>query len=139
MSDALLLEMGRRMLPIPRLIWDQVFRRSARADLSFMSVEHHSVRNFVVGELLNTGRPLSPEDISKGLRSREDLHDRPGPHIPEPQVVLILEELERHMTFLFRNAQGEVTWAYPVTVEPTPHRVPLCTPSGVQRGQAYAA
>ena len=31
------------------------------------------------------------------------------------------------MTFLFRNSQGAVTWAYPVTVEPTPHRVAFST------------
>jgi len=27
------------------------------------------------------------------------------------------------MTYLYRNARGEVTWAYPVTVDHTPHRV----------------
>ena len=27
------------------------------------------------------------------------------------------------MTFLFRNPLGEVTWAYPVTVDTTPHPI----------------
>ena len=27
------------------------------------------------------------------------------------------------MTFLFRNPAGDVTWAYPVTVDQTPHQV----------------
>jgi len=27
------------------------------------------------------------------------------------------------MTFLYRNVAGNVVWAYPVTVEQTPHRV----------------
>ena len=27
------------------------------------------------------------------------------------------------MTFLYRNERGEVTWAYPVTVAQTPHRL----------------
>jgi hypothetical protein len=38
------------------------------------------------------------------------------------------------MTFLFRNEEGAVTWAYPVTVERTPHRVSLSTGE-----QVYAA
>lgn len=29
--------------------------------------------------------------------------------------------------FLFRNSEGEVTWAYPVTVEKTPHSVTFGT------------
>jgi hypothetical protein len=43
------------------------------------------------------------------------------------RVVTILEDLERHMTFLFRNEQGEVVWAYPVTAETTRHLVTLST------------
>ncbi len=35
--------------------------------------------------------------------------------------------LEKHMTFVFRNEQGAVTWAYPVTVDRTPHRVAFST------------
>jgi hypothetical protein len=31
------------------------------------------------------------------------------------------------MTFVCRNAQGAVVWAYPVTVEPTPHRATFST------------
>jgi hypothetical protein len=27
------------------------------------------------------------------------------------------------MTFVFRNGQGAVVWAYPVTVERTPHHL----------------
>ena len=29
-----------------------------------------------------------------------------------------MDELEQKLFFLVRNAQGEVSWAYPVTVEP---------------------
>jgi hypothetical protein len=42
-------------------------------------------------------------------------------------VNAILDDLEKHMTFLFRNQAGEVVWAYPVTVEKTPHRVTFDT------------
>jgi len=49
-------------------------------------------------------------------------------------VNTILEDLERHMTFLFRNDDGAVIWAYPVTVDRTPHHVKLSTGE-----QVYAA
>jgi hypothetical protein len=39
------------------------------------------------------------------------------------QVDTILDELEQKLFFLVRNAQGAVSWAYPVTVETTPHRL----------------
>jgi hypothetical protein len=50
------------------------------------------------------------------------------------KVVHILNDLEKHMNFLFRNRQGEVTWAYPVTVEKTPHHLTFSTGE-----QIYAA
>jgi hypothetical protein len=40
------------------------------------------------------------------------------------------------MTFLYRNERGEVTWAYPVTVAQTPHR--LTFGSGEQVNAAWA-
>ncbi len=50
------------------------------------------------------------------------------------RVVSILDDLEKHMTFLWRNGQGEVAWAYPVTVDRTPHHVTFSTGE-----QIYAA
>jgi hypothetical protein len=50
------------------------------------------------------------------------------------QVASILDELEKNLTFLYRNEQGAVTWAYPVTVVPTPHRITFSTGE-----QIYAA
>ena len=79
-------------------------------------------RNFVVRELPNAGEPLSPEFIAQEL------------DLPVSRVNLILEELEKHLTFLFRNKQGAVTWAYPVTVDRTPHHVTFNTGE-----QIYAA
>jgi hypothetical protein len=49
-------------------------------------------------------------------------------------VNAILDELEKHMTFLFRDEQGAVAWAYPVTVDRTPHHVTFDTGE-----QVYAA
>ncbi len=42
-------------------------------------------------------------------------------------MTAILDELERNKTYLFRDAQGAVLWAYPVTAEPTPHPVTFST------------
>ncbi len=43
--------------------------------------------------------------------------------LPVRQVLDVLRELEQRMTFLFRNAAGEVVWAYQVTADQTPHRM----------------
>ena len=80
-------------------------------NLSFMTPEHHQVRNFVVSELPRAGKALQPEYIALKLGLPLDL------------VAHILDDLEKHLVFLFRNPLGEVAWAYPVTVDETPHRV----------------
>jgi hypothetical protein len=120
MNDRLLLGWWRAMIPIPPMVWHKQVRGDARLD--FMSEEHHNVRNHVVRELPREGKPLSPESIAQAL------------HLPPVRVTGILDELEQHMTFLFRNERGEVVWAYPVTVEPTPHHVTFSTGE-----QVYAA
>ena len=68
------------------------------------------------------GAPLPPELIAERL------------HLSVERVNVILDELEKHMTFLFRNEQGAVAWAYPVTVDRTPHRITFSTGE-----QVYAA
>ena len=80
--------------------------------LGFMTPDHHRVRNFAVTELpRNAGKPLSAQTISARLS------------LPLAQVITILEDLQRHLLFLVLNPAGEVCWAYPVTCEPTPHRL----------------
>jgi hypothetical protein len=80
-----------------------------------MTADHHRVRDFVVRELPRIGTPLPPELIADSLA------------LPMQQVKRLLDELETHMTFLFRNDRGAVVWAYPVTVDPTAHRVTFST------------
>lgn len=113
-GNGLLLGLGRFMLRIPRPIWQQEITRSARAAegaLNFMTRDHHRVRDFVVREMPRLGIPISPSLISKTLKI-------------EPEITnSILDELEENLTFLFRNQEGSVTWAYPVTVTQTPHRI----------------
>ena len=80
--------------------------------LSFMTGDHHRVRNFVVRELpRNQGKPLSAGDIAHKL------------DLPLTRVVTILEELQKNLFFLVLNDAGEVSWAFPVTSDWTPHRL----------------
>ncbi len=118
MFNRVLLGAGRRMLPIPGIVWQSVIRKEAkgvRAGLAFMTENHHRVRDFVVLELSRRGAPLSPDLIAEALGLELE------------QTVSILDRLEKRMTFLFRNDAGEVTWAYPVTVDETPHRAHFST------------
>jgi hypothetical protein len=118
MKNRLLLGLGRFMIPIPRTVWQRAMKTNARtagAGLGFMSDDHHRVRDFVVRELPRVGAPLAPESIAAAL------------DLALPRVTSILDALEKHLTFLFRNERGEVTWAYPVTVDATPHRAHFST------------
>ena len=115
MNKSLLVGVWKYLLPVPRSVWQGQVAQSARhaseGGLAFMTEEHHQVRDFVVIELPRITRPLSATLIAERL------------NLPIEQVTTILADLERHMTFLYRNPQGDVTWAYPVTVDHTPHRV----------------
>ncbi len=113
MNDDLLLGLWRYIVPIPRIIWQRRVRGEGR--LGFMSADHHRVRDFAVLELPRFGKPLPPERIAQELG------------LALPRVTEILAELERHKTFLYRDAEGRVTWAYPVTVDRTPHHVTFAT------------
>ena len=132
MKDSLLLGLGRHMIPIPRMVWERVVKARARkthAGLGFMSEDHHRVRDFAVLELARSGAPLAPEKFAEAL------------DLAVPRVVSILEELEgqdgfagalfddleEHLTFVFRGDRRVVTWAYPVTVDETPHRASFST------------
>jgi hypothetical protein len=73
-----------------------------------MTEDHHRIRDFVVLELPQLGKPIPAEHIGENL------------DLPMDRVLEILDELERNMTFLFRYEEGAVSWAYPVTAEVTP-------------------
>jgi hypothetical protein len=120
MDDQLLLGLWRCVLPVPSKIWRGIVKSDA--NLGFMGADHHLVRNLVVRELPREGKPLTPEWISGEL------------DLQLPRVNAILEELEQNMTFLFRNQEGAVSWAYPVTSDRTPHYITFSTGE-----QIYAA
>ncbi|MFI5393981.1 MAG: hypothetical protein ACHQ9S_00485 [Candidatus Binatia bacterium] len=113
MSDSVFLGLGRWMIPIPGMVWRRVVRANASqisGTLRFMTADHHRLRDFAVDRLFRAGVPLSPDEIARSL------------NLSPRRVGEILDDLERHLTFLFRRSGPEVTWAYPVTVDETPHR-----------------
>jgi len=84
--------------------------------LAFMTPAHHAIRNFVVRELpRNHGRALEPQQIAQALG------------LDLPRVQDLLADLERHLFFLVRNRKGDVAWAFPVTVDHTPHELHFST------------
>jgi hypothetical protein len=124
-KNSLLLGIWRLMVGLPKALWQREVARQARGaveSLGFMSEDHHRIRDFAVRELPRVGRPLSPAFIAQAL------------DLPVERTVAILDELEKNMTFLYRGDGQSVTWAYPVTVDRTPHRVTFSSGE-----QAYAA
>jgi hypothetical protein len=118
MEERILLAQGESITEIPRKDWEAglaAVPAHVAEGLAFMTGDHHRVRDFVVRELPRAGAPLTPVFIARGLG------------LEEAQVIPLLEELERHRTFLFRNPAGAVAWAYPLTVDETPHRVSFST------------
>ena len=103
---------------IPSDAWKQHVAQTAQdisKMLSFMTKAHHQVRYFVVRELPRIGKPIPPALISEKL------------NLSVSETTEILEELERNLFFLVRNKQGDVTWAFPITVEKTPQRLTFST------------
>jgi hypothetical protein len=118
MRDYVLLGRGRQVQAVPQEKWKQHLvdvPEHSRSMLRFMTEAHHQVRYFVVRELAQMGRPIEPGFIAERLK------------LPLGQVGDILDELEKKLFFLARNEQRAVSWAYPVTVEPTPHRLNFST------------
>jgi len=121
MSTKLMGGFWRYMLSIPPFIWKK--KLSEKGDrLSFMTEEHQLVHHFVVKELPMIGEPISSEFVAEKLA------------MPRDRVKSIFDDLEKHMTFICRNSEGMVVWAYPVTVEKTPHHLTFSTGE-----QIYAA
>ena len=114
MEERILLGREQKILEIPQKTWKghltQIPQHS-QSRLNFMTDAHHKIRYFVVKEMAYRQEPIQPELISEKL------------NMPLEQVQRILEELERKLFFLVRNEQGAVAWAYPVTVEATPHKL----------------
>jgi hypothetical protein len=114
MEEKILLGQGQQIKEVPQTIWkqhlDQIPEHS-RAMLSFMTEAHRQVRYFVVKEIAINQKPIEPTFIVERLK------------LSIEHVNRILDELEKKLFFVVRNENGAVTWAYPMTVEKTPHRL----------------
>ena len=118
MKEKILIGRGQQILEVSQANWKEQIAQipqHSRDRLRFMTSAHHRVRYFVVKELADKQKHIEPEFISKAL------------NMPLVQVTGILEELEQKLFFLVRDEQGAVAWAYPVTVEVTPHRLNFST------------
>lgn len=118
MDASILMGQGREVTHRPRIEWEQHLSQVPHYQanrLRFMSTEHHRVRYFVVCELPRIGVPIPPEVIANALQ------------LPLARIHAILDELEQHLFFLVRNDHGAVSWAFPMTVDPTPHRLTFST------------
>jgi hypothetical protein len=125
MNNSLLMGIWRLTVSLPESLWKREVARQASGaveQLGFMSADHHRVRDFVVRELPRVGIPLTPATIAAEL------------DLPLDRTRAILDELEKGMTFLYRGDGESVTWAYPVTVDRTPHHITFSSGE-----QVYAA
>ncbi|MFC1889647.1 hypothetical protein ACFL4G_07820 [Thermodesulfobacteriota bacterium] len=118
MQNKLMLGLWQYIIDVPPFLWQKQIQRGKRRfekENGSLTDEQRRVHHFAVEELPRAGKPLPPESISEGLG------------IPVDRVISTLEDLEKRMTFLYRNENGAVLWAYPVTVERTPHKIHFST------------
>jgi hypothetical protein len=114
MPENILIGHGEHITTIPQSEWEQELGEAPALigkRLEFMTRDHHAVRNFVVRELPGYGKPISIDRISRAVR------------LPRERTVQVVEDLERNLFFLVRGKGPEVSWAFPVTVDQTPHHL----------------
>ena len=123
MFERILLGVGRRMVPVPEWLFGPMVRRDAGklAKTQALEPDERRVQHFAVREIPRRREPIAPEMLATELALSVD------------EVRQILDELERRMTFLCRRGGEDVVWAYPVTVEETPHQVRM------DGGEAFSA
>ena len=118
MKNKLMLGLWGHIINVPQFLWknqiDQA-KNKFEKEHGALSEEKRLIHHFVVRELPRNGRPLTPGLIS----------DRLG--IPIDLVKDSLDYLEKRLTFLYRNEDEEVVWAYPVTADETPHKITFDT------------
>jgi hypothetical protein len=125
MKKKLMLGLWRFMLQAPPFLWEKEIlaaKRKFEKELAFMTGEHRQIHHFIVRELPGHAKPMTADFIAEQTQ------------LPVERVSSLLKDLDEHMTFICRNRAGQVVWAYPVTIEKTPHQVTFATGE-----QIYAA
>lgn len=118
MSETILTADGTSIVGIPREEWEAELRHAPQAmktRLAFMTPDHHRIRRFAVAELPRRRKPITTEDFATALS------------VPAARVTEIVGELERALFFVVRNDRQAVSWAFPVTVDETPHSLSFNT------------
>jgi hypothetical protein len=118
MKNHLMLGLWRYIINVPPFLWQKQIAKGKRKfekEHGSLSEEYRQIHHFVVRKLPFDSKPLTPELISDELGFSVD------------RVKNALDYLEKRMTFLYRNSNGDVVWAYPVTVDRTPHRITFNT------------
>ena len=123
MFEKVLVGVGKRMIPVPEFIFRPMVQRDVRKLDSRPELEpdQRRVQHFAVREIPRRREALAPEVFAAEL------------DLPLAEVLQILDELERRMTFLCRRDGEDVNWAYPVTSDETPHQV------RIDGGEAFSA
>lgn len=114
MGNKLLTGIWRTLIGVPPFLWERQIEKSkikVKQARQFMTPDHCRVHHFVVRELPRFGKPLPAEKVAGDLA------------LSPERTEAVLKDLEQHLTFLVRDEQGQIVWAYPVTVEETPHRI----------------
>lgn len=118
MKNKLMLGLWRYIINVPPFLWQKqvtLGKRKFEKENGTLSNEIRQIHHFVVRELPSYGESLSTKLISSRLGISAD------------RVKDALDYLEKRMTFLYRNEEGDVVWAYPVTVDKTPHSITFDT------------
>ncbi|NNL43395.1 MAG: hypothetical protein HKO79_12970 [Desulfobacterales bacterium] len=118
MKNKLMLGLWRYIINVPPILWQKQIAQGKRKFEKVhgtLSEEKRLIHHFVVKQLPYSGNPLTPKIISHQLG------------FPVDRVKSALDDLEKRMTFLYRNVEGDVVWAYPVTVDQTPHKITFNT------------
>lgn len=105
-------------IPIPSFLINKVVDagiKKVKKRVQQFSAEKRALHHFVVRELPRKGEALSLEFISEQLG------------MPLNRTARLVDELERDKTFLYRLNSDRINWAYPVSVDDTPHRVLFST------------
>ena len=113
MFDSIFLGVGKRLLPVPEFIFRPMVKRDTKKIASRPTLEpdQRRVQHFAVREIPRRREAIAAEVFAAEL------------DLPLEEVLQILDELERRMTFLYRRDGEKVNWAYPVTSDETPHQV----------------